>query len=1167
MKPIIKIFILIILFLPSVIHAQELDNLRQKLIRVDSDSIQLDSLSIIPNSLIITDSLGNIISPEAYQVDPVSSILILQEDFFSGAQQTEIRISYRVFPYDFSKSYQNKDVDKITPRTEEPYNPFIYQYQQQESDFMKFSNLSKSGSISRGVSFGNSQNVVVNSNLNLQLSGKLSKDIDVVAAITDNTVPIQPEGNTQQIQEFDKVFIQLSIKKNTLVVGDFELTRPKSYFMNFFEKAQGAAFNTEFDISNKDKTKVFGTNRLKFAAALGKGKFARNNIPGIEGNQGPYKLKGSQGESFLIVLAGSEKVYIDGRLLARGETYDYIINYNLGEITFTPNILITKDSRIVVEFEYSDKNYAQALFCVGDEFRNEKLDLRLNFYSKSDLKNQPLQQDLSNQEKRLMSSVGDSLLNAIVWNIDSVGFSSDQVRYKITDSIINSQYYDTIFVYSTNPDSALYQVGFSLVGEGRGNYVLDQNAANGRVYKWIAPVNGIPQGSYAPVKLLVTPKKSQMLTFAGDYKISKNIKISSEIALSNQDLNTFSGLDQDDNIGFAGEIGLHSEKLLGEKTQNSWVMGTGLHYEFDSKDFKPLEPFRPVEFSRDWNIQDISKSEEHLAAFNLGFKNDKVGRIDYEIKSFLIGNNYKGLRNRLNFNLNYRKFTANFQGSLLKSKDTASSSTFIRSIGDISKKFKWITLGLMEDQEYNIFNNLRSDSLSNNSYSYFKWGAFAVNSDSGNNQVMLNYAQRSDRLPSGNELKLANVAEELNFKLNLQRNRNNRFSLTSSYRNLMIKDTVLSSNDPDKTIVGRIEHFLKVKKGVLSSNIFYEIGTGQEEQLEVSYLRVADGEGFYTWIDYNNDGIQQLNEFEVAPFKDQANFIRLFSSTNNFIRSYFNQFSASLFLNPAAVWINEPGVKKFIARLSNQLAYRTEHKSADNNANAVFNPFISDSQIKDSLLLSLSSNFRNTLYYNRSNSKFSLDLNFQNNRNKVLLNSGFETRMVKLRGVNLRWNFYKAFSLLFSYEAGNKSSFSEFFNLSDYDIQSHRLIPKLSYQPGPQVRIELKYNYINKLNTLMADDTRALIHDIGLELSYKLTNKGSFLVQANYLQVRYNENTNTPLAFEMLNGFQPGDNGTWNLSYQQTIARHLQLNLLYNGRKSPGANIVHVGSIQLRAYF
>jgi len=1159
--------VFLILIFPCISYAQELDNLRQNEVRIQNDTIKLDSLSIIPNTLIINDSLGRALDTTKYLLDAAASLIILDNDIFSALQGSTVSFTFRVFPFNFTQTFQNKDADHIKPKTDEPYNPFVYQYEQKQSDFMKFSNLSKSGSISRGISFGNSQDVVVNSNLNLQLAGKLSKDIEVVAAITDNSVPIQPEGNTQQLQEFDQVYIQIGIKKNVLVVGDFALTRPKSYFMNFSEKAQGAAFTTEFDIRDKEKTRLFGTNHLRFAAALGKGKYARNKIQGIEGNQGPYKLSGNQGESYIIVLAGTERVYIDGRSLVRGEAHDYVINYNLGEVTFTPNMMITKDSRIVVEFEYSDKNYAQALFYFMDEFKSEKLDLRLNFYSKSDLKNQPIQQDLSNTEKSLMSSIGDSLLNAIVWNVDSTGFISDQVRYKISDSLVNGQYFDTIFVYSTNPDSALYQVGFSLLGEGKGNYILDQNAANGRVFRWVAPVDGVPQGSYAPVRLLYTPKKSQMVSFAADYRLSKRTQLTSEIAVSNRDLNTFSSIDNDDNVGFAAKMGFQNDKLIGKSSNNKWLMQSGVNYEYNSRDFTFLEPFRPVEFSRDWNTQPTPRDDQHLGMLRLGFENGKFGKVNYDLESYFIGNYYKGLRNNLNFNLSYRNFAANFKGSLLNAKDTTSNSIFMRSIGDISRKFKWITVGLREDQEQNVYYQSGSDSLAANSYSYFEWGAFAISPDTSNTQVGLNYNQRSDRLPAGNQLKQSTLAQELNFRLSLQKNRNNRLNLTASYRNLMIKDTILSINDPDKTIVGRIEHFFKLKKGLFNSNIFYEIGTGQEEKLEVSYLRVADGEGFYMWVDYNDDGIQQINEFEVAPFKDQANFVRLFTSTNEFRRSYFNQFSTSIFINPAAVWAGETGVKKFIARLSNQLAYRTEHKSADDNPNVAYNPFISDDKIKDSLLLSLSSNFRNTLYYDRNNSKFSLDLNFQNNRNKILLNSGFETRFVKIRGLNLRWNFYKAFSILMSYETGSKSRFSEYFSLMDYDILNHRINPRLSYQPGPQLRIDLKYDYSNKLNTFNSDNTRALIHDLGFEVSYKLTNKGSFLIQGNYLSVYYNGNTSTPLAFEMLDGFQPGDNGTWNVSYQQTIARHLQLNLLYNGRKSPGSAIVHVGSVQLRAYF
>ena len=131
-------------------------------------------------------------------------------------------------------SQSNKDYIGFT------INPY-----QQDDEIIKFKGLDYKGSFARGISFGNSQNLVLNSSFNLQLAGDLGDDIEILAAITDNNIPLQPEGNTQQLQEFDKIFIQLRKKENVLIAGDYELGRPNSYFMNYYKKLQGATFQNQ----------------------------------------------------------------------------------------------------------------------------------------------------------------------------------------------------------------------------------------------------------------------------------------------------------------------------------------------------------------------------------------------------------------------------------------------------------------------------------------------------------------------------------------------------------------------------------------------------------------------------------------------------------------------------------------------------------------------------------------------------------------------------------------------------------------------------------------------------------------------------------------------------------------------------------------------------------
>ncbi|MBN4062372.1 hypothetical protein JYU20_04165, partial [Bacteroidales bacterium AH-315-I05] len=1145
MKTVIYTFIMCF---PVMIAAQDISNLREKFISTKLDSIKLDSLSIVPNSLILT------IDSSFYIVDYAKAKLFWKQK----PEEDSMKIIYHVFPFSFSKEFKHKDIEKIELDQSGMLNPFKYTVEKSNEGILEMKGLNKQGSISRGVSFGNNQDLSVNSNLNLQLSGKISDNINVLAAMTDDNIPIQPEGNTQQLQDFDQVYIQLFDEQNTLTAGDFQLRSKGSYFMKYFKKAKGGSFSTSFKTS-KDPEKKDIMN-AQISGAVSRGKFARYIKQGEEGNQGPYKLKGAENETFIIVLSGTERVFIDGELLIRGQENDYIIDYNMAEITFTAKRLITKDKRIVVEFQYTSQNYARSLVQFSNFYQNEKLKLNFNLYSEQDNKTRPIQYDLSDEQKQLLSNIGDNLDSAISDNFRQVEFSNDRVLYKLEVDSVSG---DSIFIYSTNPDSAIYQVGFSNVG-AKGNYKQLQSAANGKVFGWFPPdtVNGqlVPQGNYEPVISLITPKQKQMIVVSGEYKISENTLLSFESALSNNDLNKFSSKDVDDNIGYAVKFNFVNKTKIGSDEKKPLQVVTGVGYEQLEKNFSHIEWFRSAEFDRDWNIRNVELGEtQHIPSASVSLRKAGVGNLaTYGVDAFVTEKNeFNGYKNRLTSNFKTKKFDVDFIGSFMQSKGVVNNSEFLRNKARIARKFKWLTIGIRDDFENNQFKNVAADTLLANSYEFLEWEAFITSPDTFKNKFMVSYTQRTDKAAQNNSLQKATFGESIAFGFDLLKNPKSKLRGKTTYRTLKIEDETLTNDKPDNTLLNRLEYNLRLFKGAITSTSFYEIGSGLELKKEFSFLFVGDGLGNWEWIDYNNDSVQQLDEFEIINkplLPDKGDYIKIFTPTNEFVKVFTNQFSQSLFLNPSAIWRNKKSFLKFVSRFSNQLAFRIDRKTNYEDIGSAYNPFLQE--ISDTFLVSLNKSFRNTFYFNRTDPKFGVNINYQDIQGKTLLTNGFESRTKTFTGGDIRWNMTRKFMLNLKGEQGKKTNISDFFSTRDYSITYQKVEPKMTFQPGTKFRASLLYEYMEKQNHDSLGGESTLNQKIGSEIRWNTVGKGSLQFTANYILIDFKNSDgteasgNTSLAFEMLEGLQPGQNYTWTLSYQRTLANNLQLSLNYNGRKS-----------------
>lgn len=1146
-----KLFIIIFLLYSSISISQTFSNQRLKTIYNNNDTIKLDSLVIIPPSVKLKDNFGNEISKDKYFVDYFNSLIFIKDSSIQKAQ-----ISYKVYNINISKVYCNKDTSIIVDKLQDFNEDNLYTVENENQfEIISSNTLEKEGNISRGITFGNNQDFALNSNLDLQLNGKINDELSVNASITDNTIPIQAEGNTQQIQDFDNVFIQIYSDKSALTVGDFQSLNSESNFLNYNKKVKGA--NYSYKNENTDLTKLQLTD-FSFGTAIGKGSYNRMTIDGIEANQGPYKLSGKSGESYIIVLSGSERVFVDGMLKTRGENNDYTIDYNSAELTFTTNFPITKDSRIIVEFEYSEQNYSRFLFFNSTKVANQNNEFSLNIYSGADSKNQPLQYEFTEEQKQQLNSIGDNIESAISQRIDSVEFSADYILYIKKDTVVENVIYNDVFEYNPENENSHFRLTFSDVGNNNGNYIEVISNANGRVYEWVAPVNGIKQGKYEPVVLLITPKKKQVFNFTGKNILSEKTELNYEIAVSKNDVNTFSNIDKNNDLGYA--LNLNAENYFIGKLNSDKYIKLNVDYTYTDYKFTFLEYSKAPEFNRNWNLDnEISTASENLINSNLQFYNKNIGKLSYSFSTLQYKNNYAGYNNKIETEIDLKKTSLYQNSSLITTKDKIFNTLYVKNYTELSQNISFLTLGISSENEYN--NRTYSDSLilSANSFKFDELSFYIENNDTTNNTFLGKYIYRNDYFADNNKFVKATTSNDYVIKYENNPDKANNFSISVNYRELRITDTLLTNDEPVKNLIGNFGHNLKLYKNAITSGLQFEVGSGLEQKKEYLFVEVNQGQGLYKWIDYNSNSLKELDEFEVANYTDEANYIRIFKQSANYIKTYNNKFSFLLSLNPKKIWSDKKGIKKLCTYFTDNISFKIEQSTL-----VPMFPLSKEFIINNEDIVSSTEYFRNLLTINKSGI-VSLDYIVNKQANKILLINGIDFKKTDYQNIVLYLNIQDSYLFSNSTNKGVNNYNSEYLTSKDYSIDFIENDFKFNYQLNNQFEISVFYIFSKKNNTM--DIEKSEVHNLGSEANYNILSETNLLFSFNYYKINFIGDLNSSISYIMLESLKPGNNFTWSVNLQKTIFTNLQIDLLYEGRFSEDEKIIHSGNVQIRALF
>ena len=1102
-------------------------NLRLKKYVV-SDSIVFHKVSTNPATFKIIVA-GMAIDSTYYDVDFSKSLCILNSNFYANYPQIDsLEIQYKTYPNLLTKTYFLYDKTKVFPNLSSNGIMAVGE-EKKPLKGIPFEGLNTQGNLIRGITIGNNQDAVLNSTLDLKIEGKLSSQVSLNARINDTNIPIQDNGYSQALKDIDRVYIELMGPKWNITAGDIILKDSTSYFLNFTKKVQGISL----DVKTKNIA-IFNSG------ALVKGRYAYFQIKGEEANQGPYKLQGENGQLYIFIISGSETVYVNGALLSRGEEKDYTMDYNTGEITFNTTFPITSDMRITLEYQYSDRNYTRLVSHNVLKYYTDSFEIGASYYRESDLKNQTLEINLTDEQKLLLAAAGNN--SSLIYTESALmsDFNSNKILYKKTT--INGT---DIFVYSNNPDDTLYEVGFTYFGNGLGNYKVSEYLAIGKIMEYV----GENQGDYKAVIPLSAPSSKEIIALHSSFTPNEKTNLNIDFAYSKNDNNLFSNAGNSENKAPALKVD-YLQTLWDKK----WKATSSMQFDFLHKNFNNIEGMYQIEFHRDWNLQE-SQGNQSLFSGQINLENNERGNIYYQLETLNFKNNYSGSRNNLGADLQLNQWSINQWSSILRSNDSFFTTQFLRNETSIKyAQQKWWTQ-IKINFENNYIKNQNDQSLSLNSFKalqekwlfgmgdstkvFLKFGLFFTQNDS----IKLNRLQR------------VNQSKTWFLQTQLVKKPNSNLQLFFNYRTIRY-----AFGENLNTLNNRVIYNQQLLNKLVSFQTDYQNSSGQISQLDYTYVETEPGQGFYTWIDYNNNGIKELDEFEIAQFLDQANYLRIVLPHISYLPTQESKISQNLVLNPS-IWAQENGLKKILSHYYNQLTILAQTNKRRINNSYNFNPF----DFANTGILSNQFNLRNELVFNRGKSHYTTTYIFGNTKQKSWQQIGAISQKLTIHQLLFQHSITKQWQMGWIADVSKNSTTNEAYLNRNYQLNEWHIKPNLTYFFDKTHWLKSSLEWAEKQNELQGEQLN--IRKLSFNYSFTSVKETRFSVDFNLLQNHFEGNSNSAVGYQMLEGLKPGKNMTWNLLWSKKINSFLFLNLNYNGRANESSRTIHNGNVELRANF
>ncbi|MCF7802734.1 MAG: hypothetical protein K9N57_00940 [Candidatus Marinimicrobia bacterium] len=998
-------------------------------------------------------------------------------------------------------------------------------------------NLISHGSIFRELDLTTGKGLSLNSGLRMQLDGTIGTNIGVTAALTDQSTPLQPEGTTQRLEEVDRVFINLEHPNGAATFGDFSTDINVGTFGQFRRKLEGVTVSGNY--KNQD---------AMLAGAVSKGQYRTQQFRGEEGNQGPYRLTGRDGSRDIVVLAGTETVWLNGTRLTRGATQDYTIDYSTAELTFTPQQLITGESRIVVDFQYADFQYSRSIYAgqVQSSLWNDRVQIRGMFASESDDRDNPLNPVINDAVRDSLRDSGDA----------------------IGDLRISSATPDTAGAYVQADSNGV--TFFNYVGEEAGEYsiyfsrdisgkYIRTSTQSGQFYYQYNPSSN--QIKYSPTIRVQAPVSRLAQTIEVTAEPNDRASVSAEFAASRFDANTFSGIGDSDNTGFAGSASGEYRILdWGERQNTRRQNGLTIYgnYQNRNRRFNPIDRANPVEFARQWNISERRISDDDIrSTVGMSVFDNRYLTGHVEWGALEQGGLRRSMRNEQRIQGRYKYLeTLNF------SRDYANAgngNTRESQQGKLQVGSGWV-------HPFTTWNFQEFDGDTSVVLREPGGGITLMNQAGSQATVSYKNEQIAERPDSGMGRIDKSVGETINLtgQVRVGRHVNTRVNITHRQRDYSTYYEENRNRRDARFILADWSGALRdadIKLFELGYNWDALWKKEQVARQEYQYIQVEEGLGNYsydtTFADYYPD--------------DRGNYILRVLPSDEYEPVTGIQLGSEIRLDPKRYLSNKPTTifHHIASKMRSVTRWRYEEQTRMNTP--AFHFRWEEITNPDSGVVQQSQLLQEELYLFPNSPYYAVRYRFLH---RASLNGldvrGTESQDELEHSVRWRATAFQPWTVEVTVEQRQLSRQSYFESLRNREVRQRSFSGIFGYHPTRPHLFRTEITWENNQGAVAQQDIDVRLTELAEEYTYQISEKGRLTAELRWINVQNltGETDLRFLPFEVAGGNHLGTSWEWRFHGDYRINEFLTFRLQYRGRDEPYRSAVyHQGSGEFRAVF